>query len=219
MNLRLALVLSLALAPHLAPAQEKAPAPDAPREQNSDQAPAPAEEQPPARVVVPASTEGKEALGGAWVLRNASLGKTVAQALQQSAGAKSVFEVGDIKGAYVATINLAENKIAAEWKDWQMAGTSRSERTGASELGLSVTGSQVYELVSFTDGKSAGARRWILKLKSDATKTKLTFRGFKTKSAVALPTLGNGLWTVAQDQLYLQSRGEVWVFDRQKQNP
>lgn len=212
MNLRYLLVLSLVLNPVLTPAQEKPAAPGA----SPDSPPA---KDPPARVVVPASTEGKEALSGTWALRNADLAKAVARGLQQSAGSNSVFEVGVVKGEYLATIDLAANKITVEWKEWQMTGTSRNERTGASEIVLSATGRQGYELVSCTDGKSVGTRRWSLKLQKDATSRKLTFRGFEAKSTLKLPDLGNGLWTVYQDRLYLQSRGEVWVFDRRLPEP
>lgn len=171
---------------------------------------------PPPKPALPETSEAKGKLNGGWLLQGSSLGKSLATSLQKSAGTEIKFNLGELTGDYVATVDLKEKKIVIEWHKWKMESTARSERAGEFKMTVKVSGRQEYQIKSITDGKTPDARKLDLQLMNDFTTSKTTFRGIEIKSKVQLPELQSGHWSIHEGHLYLEAKGEPWKFDRKE---
>lgn len=167
----------------------------------------------PQKLALPVESAPREELSGKWLLQTSSLGKSITEQMQKSAGKQAKFELGKISGDYLAEVNLKENKITVHWNDWKMESVATRE-DGEIKMSVKVSGHQVYNIVNLTHGEKPQDRKIELKILNDYTTPETLFQGIKIKSRVRLPTLHSGHWSLHEGQLHLQGtfQKEPWKF-------
>lgn len=169
-----------------------------------------------AEVVVPAESASAEKLPGSWVLQSESLGRSLTEQFQKSAGKGMSFKLGKLSGEYLAEIDSDKSEITIHWRDWKMESVAKRDDLKVT-LAVSVIGKQHYKIVKLTDGANPASRKMLLELTKDETNSQTFFEGRKIRSRVDLPSLPGGHWAISEGVLHLQGiRQKVpWKFERQ----